>query len=84
MTHRPRRRTQVPRQNAFTSLLQLASKSRQPEKAVELFEAMHTVCGLRANAFSYSALISALARVGQWYVTTFVTWRLSAPCASCH
>lgn len=56
----------VPRHNAFTSLLQLASKSRQPDKAVEIFDAMQTVAGIAPNTFSYSALISALARAGQW------------------
>lgn len=56
----------TPRHNAFTSLLQLASKSRQPEKAIEIFEAMQTVAGISPNTFSYSALISALARVGNW------------------
>ncbi|KAL4529628.1 hypothetical protein Ndes2437B_g08800 [Nannochloris sp. 'desiccata'] len=56
----------TPRHNAFTSLLQLASKSRQPEKAVEIFEAMQSITGITPNTFSYSALISALARVGDW------------------
>jgi len=56
----------TPRHNAFTSLLQLASKSRQPEKAVEIFEAMRSVAGIEPNTYSYSALISALARVGNW------------------
>lgn len=56
----------TPRHNAFTSLLQLASKSRQPEKAVEIFEAMQSIAGIAPNTFSYSALISALGRVGDW------------------
>lgn len=55
-----------PRRNAFTSLIQVASKSRQPEKAIEIFEAMKAVAGIPPNTYSYSALISALARVGQW------------------
>ena len=56
----------TPRHNAFTSLLQLASKSRQSEKAVEVFEAMQSIAGISPNTFSYSALISALGRVGDW------------------
>ena len=56
----------TPRHNAFTSLLRLASKSRQPEKAIEIFEAMQKVASITPNTFSYSALISALARVGNW------------------
>jgi pentatricopeptide repeat protein len=58
--------TFTPRVQAFTSLLQLASKSRQPEKAVEIFEAMQSIGGISPNTFSYSALISALGRVGNW------------------
>ncbi len=56
----------IPRANAFTALLQLASKSRMPEKAVEIFEAMQSIAGIAPNTFSYSALISALGRVGDW------------------
>ena len=56
----------TPRHNAFTILLQVASRSRQPEKAVEIFAAMQAVGGIAPNTFSYSALISALAKVGNW------------------
>jgi pentatricopeptide repeat protein len=56
----------VPRQNAFTCLLQLTGKCRQGDKAIEVFEVMRGSCGISPNTFSYSALISALARSGQW------------------
>lgn len=56
----------TPRHNAFTTLLQLASKARQPEKAIEIFEAMQAHSGIAPNKFTYSALISAQARVGKW------------------
>lgn len=56
----------VPRHNAFTCLLQLAGKIRQGDKAMEVFEVMRGSCGISPNTFSYSALISALARSGQW------------------
>ena len=56
----------VPRQNAFTCLLQLTGKTRQGDKAMEVFEVMRGSCGISPNTFSYSALISALARSGQW------------------
>jgi pentatricopeptide repeat protein len=56
----------TPRISAFTALLQVASRSRAPEKAVEIFEAMQTIAGIAPNTFSYSALISALGRVGDW------------------
>ena len=44
-----------------------AAKSKQPQKAVEIFEAMAAV-DVQPNTFSYSALISALARAGRWQV----------------
>lgn len=55
-----------PRHNAFTSLLKMASKSRQPEKAIEIFEAMEPISNITPNIFTYSALISALAKAGRW------------------
>ncbi|KAL4437444.1 hypothetical protein ABPG75_004583 [Micractinium tetrahymenae] len=55
----------VPRAAAFTSLIQMAAKAKQPQKAIEIFEAMSEV-GVQPNTFSYSALISALARAGRW------------------
>lgn len=55
-----------PRNAAFTSLLQLLGKARQPDKALELFEVMKNVAGVKPNTFSYSAIISALAKVGRW------------------
>lgn len=55
-----------PRQMAFTSLMQMAGKSKQTDKAVALFEAMKEADSLKPNTFSYTALISALARVGDW------------------
>jgi pentatricopeptide repeat protein len=41
----------APRSNAFTSLLQAASKARLPDHAVELFDAMEAVAGVRPNVF---------------------------------
>lgn len=55
-----------PRQMAFTSLMQIAGKSKQTDKAVAIFEAMKEISTLKPNTFSYTALISALARVGDW------------------
>ena len=46
--------------------VQFVSKLRQPEKAAEIFEAMESKANVKPNAFSYSALISALGRMGQW------------------
>lgn len=55
-----------PRQMAFTSLMQIAGKSKQTDKAVAIFEAMKDIGIMKPNTFSYTALISALARVGDW------------------
>ncbi|KDD74803.1 hypothetical protein H632_c1064p1, partial [Helicosporidium sp. ATCC 50920] len=55
-----------PRAAAFTSLIQAASKSKDTQKALEIFRAMQDVAGVQANTFTYSALISALAKSGQW------------------
>lgn len=56
----------APRQMAYTSLMQIAGKSKQTDKAVAIFEAMKEIGSLKPNTFSYTALISALARVGDW------------------
>lgn len=57
----------VPREMAFTSLIQMAGKMRQVQKAVAIFEAMKdSKHAVRPNMYSYTALISALARVGDW------------------
>lgn len=61
-----RRAQFTPRHNAFTSILQVVGKSRQADKAVEVFEEMRGTAKIMPNTFSYSALISALARVGRW------------------
>eukprot|EP00887_Chlorella_sp_A99_P003888 scaffold11.g3888.t1 len=56
---------------AFTSLIQQAARSKQPEKAVEIFEAMQeagadgTNPELTPNTVTYAALISAYEKGGQ-------------------
>ena len=57
----------VPREMAYTSLIQMAGKMRQVQKAVAIFEAMtDSKHAVKPNMYSYTALISALARVGDW------------------
>ena len=57
----------VPREMAYTSLIQMAGKMRQVDKAVAIFEAMRgSKHAVKPNMYSYTALISALARVGDW------------------
>ena len=56
----------APLQMAYTSLMQMAGKSKQTDKAIAIFESMKKIGSLRPNTFSYTALISALARVGDW------------------
>ena len=57
----------TPREMAFTSLIQMAGKMRQIEKAVAIFEAMKdSKFDVKPNMYSYTALISAISRVGDW------------------
>lgn len=60
-----------PRAAAFTSLIQAASKAKATEKALELFQCMQDIFGIPPNTFSSSALISALAKSGQWELAEF-------------
>lgn len=55
-----------PRAAAFTSLIQAASKSKNAEKALEIFHTMQEMFGIPPNTFSSSALIAALAKAGRW------------------
>jgi len=55
-----------PRQNAFTSLIQMAGKYKQTDKAIAIFEAMHSTHAVKPNTYTYTALISSLARTGEW------------------
>lgn len=66
VTHIIATATFCPRAAAFTSLLQLCAKSREMEKALEIFHAMQLVACIQPNTFSYSAAISACGRAGKW------------------
>jgi pentatricopeptide repeat protein len=55
----------APRPAAFTSLLQLCSKTRQLDKGLELWKAMTTVNNIQPNTFTYSAMISLLGKAGR-------------------
>lgn len=55
-----------PRAAAFTSLIQSASRSKDAQKALEIFQCMQDMFHISPNTFSSSALISALAKSGQW------------------
>jgi len=57
----------VPREMAYTSLIQMAGKMRQIDKAVAIFEAMKdSKFDVKPNMYSYTALISAISRIGDW------------------
>lgn len=51
---------------AASLVVQFVSKASQPEKAVEIFESMQQEANIQPNIYSYSSLISALARTGKW------------------
>ena len=55
-----------PRQNAFTTLIQMVGKYKQTGKAIAIFEAMGSTDAVKPNTYTYTALISALARTGEW------------------
>eukprot|EP00803_Ostreobium_quekettii_P005190 evm.model.scf_2501.1 EVM.evm.TU.scf_2501.1 scf_2501:13905-16172(-) len=55
-----------PREQAFTALINLCGRLRDWKKAVEVFEAMKTVKGVRPNTYTYSALIAACSSAGEW------------------
>lgn len=55
-----------PREQAFTTLINLCGRLRDWKKAVEVFEAMKGLRGVRANTYTYSALISACSSAGEW------------------
>eukprot|EP00210_Caulerpa_lentillifera_P000923 g893.t1 len=58
--------TFVPRAQAFTTLINLCGRMREWEKAIEVFEAMEKVRGVKPNTYTYSALIAACSSSGEW------------------
>ncbi|CAD7702751.1 unnamed protein product [Ostreobium quekettii] len=55
-----------PREQAFTTLIDLCGKMRDWRKAKEVFSAMKGVRSVRPNKYTYSALISACSSSGEW------------------
>lgn len=55
-----------PREQAFTTLINMCGQLRDWQKAVEVFEAMQHVRGVKANTYTYSALIAACSSAGEW------------------
>lgn len=55
-----------PREQAFTALINLCGRLRDWKKAVEVFEAMKQLKGVRPNTYTYSALIAACSSAGEW------------------
>lgn len=58
--------TFVPRAQAFTTLINLCGRLRESDKAIEVFEAMESVRGVKPNTYTYSALIAACSSSGEW------------------
>lgn len=55
-----------PREQAFTTLINMCGQLRDWQKAVEVFEAMQSVRGVKSNMYTYSALIAACSSAGEW------------------
>lgn len=55
-----------PREQAFTALIDLAGRMRDWRKALEVFESMKKIRGVRPNKYTYSALIAACSSSGEW------------------
>eukprot|EP00210_Caulerpa_lentillifera_P002006 g1923.t1 len=58
--------TFVPRAQAFTTLINLCGRMREWEKAIEIFESMEQIRGVKPNTYTYSALIAACSSSGEW------------------
>lgn len=55
-----------PREQAFTTLINMCGRLRDWAKALEVFEAMKELKTVRPNTYTYSALISACSCAGEW------------------
>lgn len=55
-----------PREQAFTTLINISGRLKEWRKAVEVFETMRDMKGVRANTYTFSALISACSSCGEW------------------
>ena len=55
-----------PREQAFTTLINMCGQLRDWQKAVEVFDAMQSVRGVKSNMYTYSALIAACSSAGEW------------------
>lgn len=55
-----------PREQAFTALINMCGRLRDWRKAMEVFEGMKHMRGVRPNTFTYSALIAACSSSGEW------------------
>lgn len=58
--------TFLPREQAFTAMINMCGRLRDWRKATEVFESMDCVRGVRPNTYTYSALISACSTSGEW------------------
>lgn len=55
-----------PREQAFTTLINISGRLKEWRKAVEVFETMKDMKGVRVNTYTFSALISACSSCGEW------------------
>lgn len=55
-----------PREQAFTTLVNMCSRQREWRKALEILDVMKGFRGLWPNKYTYSAAISACSNAGKW------------------
>lgn len=55
-----------PREQAFTTLINISGRLKEWRKAIEVFETMKDMKGVRVNTYTFSALISACSSCGEW------------------
>lgn len=55
-----------PREQAFTTLINMCGRQRDWKKAIEVFDSMKALKTVRPNTYTYSALISACSCAGEW------------------
>lgn len=67
-----------PREQAFTKLISVCGRWKQPKKALEVFETMLEFRGVKPNTITYTSLISACSSAGDFEAAMDVFRRMKA------
>lgn len=71
-----------PREQAFTKLISVCGRWKQPKKALEVFETMLELRGVKPNTITYTSLISACSSSGDFGAAMDVFRRMKAAAKS--